>query len=241
MKNNKKNRAEVYAEVRQYMIAKHGLERNEYYRSTKGEERDYAGLTSLFGFDSTEYEQAEEEAARVIDKFEKELGRTENQESQDINDLWKRINAATDKTLRHSYESGMISRQQYDQIRSMFNFYIPLRGFDETTAEDVYSYARFEGNRFNAAVQKAEGRTSVADDPIATIMNMAESEIAQGNKNRAKQALYNYLLNRAQGKEKQNSLMQVEDVWYVITKDENGNELISGLLGGNGKIKIDIY
>ena len=229
MKNNKKNRAEVYSEVRQYMIAKHGLERNEYYCSTKGEDRDYAGLTSLFGFDPTEYEQAEEEAARVIEKFEKELGKTENQESQDINDLWKRINAATDKTLRHSYESGMISRQQYDQIRSMFNFYIPLRGFDETTAEDVYSYARFEGNRFNAAVHKAEGRTSVADDPIATIMNMAESEIAQGNKNRAKQALYNFILNRPvmgeNGMQKQNSLMQVEDVWYVKVVDSTGNEV----------------
>ena len=228
MKNNKKNRAEVYSEVRQYMIAKHGLERNEYYRSTKGEDRDYAGLTSLFGFDPTEYEQAEEEAARVIEKFEKELGRTENQESQDINDLWKRINAATDKTLRHSYESGMISRQQYDQIRSMFDFYIPLRGFDETTAEDVYSYARFEGNSFNAAVHKAEGRTSVANDPLATIMNMAESEIAQGNKNRAKQALYNFILNRPvmgeNGMQKQNSLMQVEDVWYVKTVDSEGHE-----------------
>jgi hypothetical protein len=229
MKNNKKNRAEVYAEVRQYMIAKHGLERNEYYRSTKGEDRDYAGLTSLFGFDPTEYEQAEEKAARVVEEFEAELGKTENQESQDINDLWKRINAATDKTLRHSYESGMISRQQYDQIRSMFNFYIPLRGFDETTAEDVYSYARFEGNRFNAAVHKAEGRTSVADDPIATIMNMAESEIAQGNKNRAKQALYNFILNRPvmgeNGMQKQNSLMQVEDVWYVKVVDSTGNEV----------------
>ena len=290
LKNNKKNRAEVYAEVRQYMIAKHGLERNKYYQSTKtrklteeekkterkkilqrymdeinminadtilSEEekesklrdadsryekdydevdtkeapdmRDYAGLTSLFGFDSTEYEQAEEEAARVVEEFEAELGKTENQESQDINDLWKRINAATDKTLRHSYESGMISRQQYDQIRSMFNFYIPLRGFDETTAEDVYSYARFEGNRFNAAVHKAEGRTSVADDPIATIMNMAESEIAQGNKNRAKQALYYFIINRPvvgeNGVETQNSLMQVEDVWYVKTVDENGEEV----------------
>ena len=90
-----------------------------------------------------------------------------------------------------------------------YNFYIPLRGFRDLTAEDVYSYARFEDNSFSPAVAKTKGRTSVADDPIAFIMNMAESEIAQGNKNRAKQALYNFLLNRpvvdTNGNQKQNS------------------------------------
>ena len=98
-----------------------------------------------------------------------------------------------------------------------------------TGIEDVYSYARFEGNRFNPAVKTAEGRTSVADDPIATIMNMAESEIAQGNNNRAKQALYSYLLNRSvtdeNGNQQQNSLMQVESVWYVKSKDSEGNDV----------------
>ena len=194
--------------------------------------RDYSGLTSLFGMDPKKYEEAEEEARKLVDEYEKKLGRIDDDatgdvvsQSEAIENLWKRINAATDKTLRHSYESGLLSRQQYNDIKSMFEFYIPLRGFDETTAEDVYSYARFEGNRFNPAVQTAKGRTSVADDPIAIIMNMAESEIAQGNKNRAKQALYNYLLNRARENNQQNSLMQLEDVWYVKTIDPNGNEV----------------
>ena len=225
LKNNKANRAELYKEVRQYLIAKHGLERNKYYQEHKEEYRDYSGLTSLFGLDSSEVEAAEEEAMALVDEFESSLGRTNNEDGEMISQgelveaLWNKINAATDKTLRHSYECGIISRQQYNDIKSMFEFYIPLRGFDETTAEDVYSYARFEGNRFNPAVKTAEGRTSLADDPIATIMNMAESEIAQGNKNRAKQALYSYLLNRnvtdENGNQQQNSLMQIESVWYV--------------------------
>ena len=276
---DKKKRAQVYAEVRQYLIAKHGLERNAYYQShnmrklnywekkketeaaqkeyddkvdainadttlTDAERdlqlrqaqdefdaaiteintrevpdlRDYSGLTSLFGMEPKKFREAEEEAEALVNDFEAEAGGV-------TAEMWKKINAATDKTLRHSYESGMISRQQYNDIKSMFNFYIPLRGFDETTAEDVYSYSRFEGNRFNPAVQTAKGRTSVADDPIAIIMNMAESEIAQGNKNRAKQALYNYLLNRAEGYQGQNSLMQIESVWYVKTVDVNGNEV----------------
>ena len=279
--DDKDNRAAAYKEVLNYLVAKHGLERNEYYQSTKTrlmtafekqplldeakkvydekisqidaadsltdaerelqkrdaldeynattmeiktrqipDMRDYSGLTSLFGVDSKEFEEAERLAREAVDRFESQVS-TEK--------LWAKINAATGKTLKHSYESGLLSRKQYNEIASMFKFYIPLRGFDETTAEDVYSYARFEGNRFNAAVQKAQGRTSLADDPIATIMNMAESEIAQGNKNKAKQALYYYLLNRPvtddAGNQSQNSLMQIEDVWYVISKDENGNDI----------------
>lgn len=291
-KKNKAARAEVYKEVRQYLIAKHGLERNKYYQEHKKrlmkasekkplldeaekdyqtevnminmnnnltdaerelllrdakdvydatvqeinsrevpDMRDYAGLTSLFGLDAKEWEQAEEQAQELVDEFERNLGREDNEDgemieqSKDIEALWKRINSATDKTLRHSYESGLLSRAQYNEIKEMFKFYVPLRGFDETTAEDVYNYARFEGNRFNAAVQKAKGRTSVADDPIAIIMNMAESEIAQGNKNRAKQALYNYLLNRAGINNEQNTLMQLEDVWYLVETDENGEKI----------------
>ena len=218
-KRNKSARAQVYQEVRQYLIAKHGLERNAYYQNTKGEMRDFAGLTGLFGLPATDYQIAEQMAQDVVDSFEALIGDA----ARDT--LWDKINSATDKTLRHSYESGLISRQQYNDIKAMFNFYIPLRGFDETTAEDVYAYARFEGNRFNPAVQKAEGRTSVADDPIAIIMNMAESEIAQGNKNRAKQALYNYLLNRATANNGQNSLMQLQDVWFTITTDAFGNKI----------------
>lgn len=279
-KTKKKQRAEVYKEVLNYLIAKHGLERNKYYQEHKtrslnpsekkaaqdtakaeydaevesinaetsltdaerelklrdaqdaynaaleeiktrqvADMRDYSGLTSLFGLEAKEYSKAEKMAREAVEKFEAQFN-TEN--------LWKKINAATNKTLRHSYESGLLSRKQYEEIKSMFKFYIPLRGFDETTAEDIYSYSRFDGNRFNPAVKTAKGRTSVAFDPIATIMNMAESEIAQGNKNRAKQALYYFIMNRPvtdeNGNQTQNSLMQVEDVWYVVSKDSEGNE-----------------
>lgn len=290
---DKETRAVIYNDIVKYLIAKHGLERNQYYQEHKTRKltaseqnkeikaakdaydtevanitadssftdaerelklreafdayeaavteiktrqvpdlRDYSGLTSLFGLDSKKWEEAQNEAQTFVDEFENALGRENNEEgvmikqSEIIEALWNKINAATNKTLRHSYESGMLSRTQYDDIKGMFKFYIPLRGFDETTAEDVYSYSRFEGNRFNPAVKTAKGRTSVADDPIAIIMNMAESEIAQGNKNRAKQALYNYLLNRAGANGVQNSLMQIQNVWYLKSVDESGDEVL---------------
>ena len=292
---SRKKRAEVYREIIQYLIAKHGLERNKYYQETKRRKlypnelkprleeelqryneavaainadaslsdaerelklrdakdeykskvdywksytvpdlRDYSGLTSLFGLDKKEYEEAQRLAKELVDDFETSLGREDDSETGDmiaqsevIKALWEKINAATDYTLTHSYKSGLLSKKQYEDIKAMFKFYIPLRGFDETTAEDVYEYARFEGNRFNPAVQTAKGRFSIADDPLATIMNMAESEIAQGNKNRAKVALYNYLLNRAAASGEQNDLMQIEDVWYQKTVTDTGEVVYS--------------
>ena len=292
--DNEAQRAAVYKMIKNYLIAKHGLERNRYYQLTKKRKltpyekkkeidklteeyetkvndirndstlndtekeleihkeaealrasitevnerlvpdlRDYSGLTTLFGFPPKQYKKAEEEAKKYVADIEKKLGRVDDEdgkvvtESPILTDMWAKIKSATDKTLRHSYECGLLSRGQYEEIKDMFTHYIPLRGYDETTAEDVYSYARFEGNRFNPAVQTVKGRTSLAEDPLAIIMNMAESEIAQGNKNRAKQALYNFLLNRAAGNKDQNSLMQIESVWYLVNHDEAGNEYLT--------------
>ena len=289
--DNEQQRAAVYKMIKNYLIAKHGLERNQYYQLTKKRKltpyekkkeidklteeyetkvndirndstlndtekeleihkeaealrasiievnerlvpdlRDYSGLTTLFGFPPRQYKKAEEEAKKYVADIEKKLGRVDDEdgnvvtESPILTEMWDKIKSATDKTLRHSYECGLLSRGQYEEIKDMFTHYIPLRGYDETTAEDVYSYSRFEGNRFNPAVQTVKGRTSLAEDPLAIIMNMAESEIAQGNKNRAKQALYNYLLNRSAGNKDQNSLMQIESVWYLVNYDEAGNE-----------------
>lgn len=203
---NKKQRASVYNEVRQYLIAKHGLERNMYYQNSTGEMRDYSGLTALFGLPQTEFALAETMAQDMVDKFEAEIGDVAR------DDLWKKINVATRKTLRHAFESGLLSRSQHDKIRDMFDFYIPLRGFDETTAEDVYNYANYDGNRFQPAVREAHGRSSLAFDPIAVIMNMAQSEIVHGNKNRVKQALYHYIGNRP------NSLLTPRECWYVLDR-----------------------
>lgn len=52
--------------------------------------------------------------------------------------LWGAINKATDYSLRKNLETGMISKAMYDKLSGMFEYYIPLRGWDETTAADVY-------------------------------------------------------------------------------------------------------
>lgn len=93
----------------------------------------------------------------------------------------------------------------------MYDYYVPLRGFDETTAEEVYAYVRDERKSFNNPLKRAKGRSSKADNPFAHILSMADSAILQGNKNLMKQKFLNFVLNRP------SDLVSVIDMW--IKKD----------------------
>ena len=215
---NDKQRTELV----DYMMAKHGLERNQvmaerdateafkaneqaHPNSTKSfddyladaRERDYAGLTALTGTDTVE--DAEAEAGRMVADYE---------QNNDTTALWKKVNDVTNATLSKSYECGMMNKDTYDKIKSMYQFYIPLRGFDEKTSSEAYAYLTHRQSAFNAPIKVAKGRTSKADDPFANIQSMAESAITQGNRNKlVKQKFLNFALNHP------SDLVSVSDLW----------------------------
>ena len=128
--------------------------------------------------------------------------------------LWDKINSATKETLRISYESGMMDRNTYNKVRDMFDYYIPLRGWDENKASDVYNYIGKE-NVFSPAVKKTWGRTSKAENPLAYVGNIAASTIISGNRNLMKQHFLNYVMNNP------TSLTSISESWYenVGTKE----------------------
>lgn len=94
----------------------------------------------------------------------------------------------------------------------MYQYYIPLRGFDEATSDEVYEY--FGDQTINGGtgsfMKKAKGRKSVADDPFAVIGNMAEMAIMQSNRNLMKQQLLNLALNHP------SDLISVSDLYVKI-------------------------
>lgn len=237
-----------YEDVKEYMMAKSGLERNEVFAMrdaqrkmdermkeletlldinaiseeeyeemrvmaeeqrdldyAENRERDYSGLSSLMA----DTEQYEEMAQELVDNFE------EGNEKA-VAELWKRVNDATKSTLLKTYKSGMMTKGVYDHVKGMFEYYIPMRGWTEDVAADVYDYILSERSPFNAPVKAAQGRTSLADDPLATIGNMAESAIMQGNRNMMKQKFLNLVENHP------TSLATVQKVWYenMGTKEE---------------------
>lgn len=200
-------------ELTDYMMAKHGLERNAYMRNeaikngaTDADQTDYAGLTALTGMDDVA--DAEAEAQRMVDDYE---------QAHETADLWEKVNAVSKAILQKSYECGMMSKETFDKVSDMYEFYIPLRGFDEKTSAEAYAYLSHKHSAFNAPIKKAEGRRSKADDPFANLQSMAEGAIMQGNRNKlVKQRFLNFALNHP------SDLVSVSDIWveYDAVTDE---------------------
>lgn len=189
-------------ELTDYLMAKHGLERNEHMRNeaaANGEntDRDFAGLIGLTG--EADWASAEATAKQWVDDYEKLYNTA---------DLWKAINNATKATLEKVYLSGIISKKTYEEIRDMYEYYIPLRGWNETTSDQVYGYLTSKDGPLGGSImKKAEGRSSMADDPIATIAMMADDAIRQGNRNLMKQRFLNFVLNHP------SDVASVHDIW----------------------------
>ncbi len=157
-------------------------------------------------------------AARdAADDIRKAFESDPNHNLSDINELWKRVNEVNGNTLRKLYESGMLTKEAYNDISSMYTNYIPMRGFNQTTSADAYAYLTHGDSAFNAPIKTAKGRSSKADNPIAYMQAMAESAIMQGNRNvLVKQKMLNFVRNHP------SDLASVSDVWlqYDSVADE---------------------
>lgn len=193
-----------------YMLIKHGIERNQVMRrealeeweeSHKGVEdydkkrtgyiqelstRDYSGYFDRF---KQEYAQNYNTAEDFISEVESLLG-----EDTVIN-LWEKIKKATNKTLDISVKSGLVSKEDADTYKKRFQFYVPLRGFSEETMDQMYD-SNIRINTGSTVNKQAKGRTSRADNPLVSIMAMANTEIARANKNKMKQRLLTLLVGK---------------------------------------------
>lgn len=178
----------------------------DYRYDKNGIAYDYSGLSAIF--EGSDFEEAAHKLVKDIE--DKYVAETKN--------LWDATNAATKKILRDGYKAGMMSKDAYQYVRDMYSHYIPLRGWDGTTADQVWDYIGGGKGAFNQTLKTAHGRTSIADDPIAYIENMAESGILLNNKNWVKQHLMLLAQNHP------TSLLTLSKAWYVKSTDANGNE-----------------
>lgn len=166
---------------------------------------DYSGLSSMF--EHEDMADTTKEAYDTVERFE---------DTVDPSALWAKVKAATDATLEKQRDSGLMNSDTFDSIQDMYQYYVPLRGWKETTADEVYDYLTSETPVFNAPLKTAKGRTSKADDPIPTIANIAESGILQGNRNLMKQKFLLMAENH------RSDLISVNELWveYDKVKDE---------------------
>lgn len=169
---------------------------------------DYSATQAILNsMDGEEHDNFQEDALNYVKDFE---------QTYDVKELWNKTNDATKTTLRKAYDSGMMGKEQYSNVNNMYMYYVPLRGWDEQTAEDVYEYIDSERNPVSSVLKSAKGRKSIPDEIFATIGNMAESAIMQGNRNMMKQSFMSMVINHP------TDIATLKKAWYVYDpiKDE---------------------
>jgi predicted RNA methylase len=173
-----------------------------------GEVGDFSATEAILtSIDNEEHTDFQNDALEYVKDFESKY---------DTSVLWDKTNRATKETLKKTYESGMMDKDHFANVSKMFMYYVPLRGWNEKTAEDVYEYINSERSPLNSVLKSMKGRKSVPDEVMATIGNMAESAILQGNKNLMKQSFMNMVMNHP------TDVATMRKAWYIYdqAKDE---------------------
>lgn len=173
-----------------------------------GEVGDFSATEAILTrIDNEEHTDFQNDALEYVKDFESKY---------DTSALWDKTNRATKETLKKTYESGMMDKDHFANVSKMFMYYVPLRGWNEKTAEDVYEYINSERSPLNSVLKSMKGRKSVPDEVMATIGNMAGSAILQGNKNLMKQSFMNMVMNHP------TDVATMRKAWYVYdqAKDE---------------------
>lgn len=154
----------------------------------KNREKDYSGLTSMTTEELAELKDVENAALQLVKEVEDAAG-------AELSALWDKVNKATRASVEKLYKSGLLTPAAYFQMTTMFQWYVPLRGFAEETSDEVYDYVdQRNGNGMGAILRGADGRKSKADSPIAHIGSMAERSVVQGNRNLMKQHFYRMVM-----------------------------------------------
>jgi hypothetical protein len=187
----------------------------------KAEEHDYSGMHGLQEIDDL---KSPYDDAGAIDSVMSQEAKMENQKKGSVDNLWNRIKDATNYSINSDYENGLMSEELRDRVASMFDWYVPLRKFDEATAEDVYGYISGEDGKgfIGETLMNAKGRKSLSDvNVLAQIGAMANRAIRNGGQNAVKQAFARFVRNSGM-----QNLVKETKVWVEKTgTDANGNDI----------------
>ncbi|MDR1274681.1 MAG: hypothetical protein LBK12_09050 [Odoribacteraceae bacterium] len=195
-------------EVENYAMLKHGMERDAFMaaedeKAGRPRRKDYSGVSAI-------EKEVGMPAAEFVAGFEERAG------EELVGEFWKRARAATGNATRAYYRGGLMSREQLQALGDRYAYFIPLRGHDDVTAEDVYDYGRDAGEWFVNPLAAAKGRSSRAATPFAYIEGMNATAIRAAGRNLHRQAFA-----RMAGRDK-TGLTTVSRQWYVKGIDGNG-------------------
>lgn len=188
----------------------------------KAEEHDYSGMHGLQGIYDM---KSPYDDAGAIDEVMSQEASMESMKKGSVADFWKKVKAATDYSVNSDYENNIITKETHDGVLNMFDWYVPLRKFDEATAEDVYGYVTEMGdpsNYIGTTLMNAKGRKSLSNvEILAQIGLMGNRAIRNGGQNSIKLAFARFVRNSGE-----QNLVKETKVWVEKTgTDLNGNDI----------------
>jgi hypothetical protein len=174
-------------------------------------EHDYSGIHAIqeVAKSSDSYDDAEA-IASVMDSEAK----MESIKKGAVKDYWDKVKAATQYSIDTDYKNGLISRELYGHVSDMFNWYVPLRKYDEATAEDTYGYITEQGDPksyIGSTIMRARGHKYLSEtNVLAQIGAMGNRAIKNGGMNAIRQAFARFVRNNSN-----NNLVTEARVWYA--------------------------
>ena len=184
--------------------------RNHFDADFEAGEHDYSGMHAIqeVAKSSDPYDDAEP-IQSVMDSEAK----MESIKKGSVKEYWDKVKAATQYSIDSDYKNGIISKELHGHVSNMFNWYVPLRKYDEATAEDTYGYITEQGDPksyIGSTIMRARGHKYLSEtNVLAQIGAMGNRAIKNGGMNAIRQAFARFARNNSG-----NNLITETSVWY---------------------------
>lgn len=185
--------------------------RNHFDADFEAGEHDYSGMHAIqeVAKSSDPYDDAE-----AIQSVMDSEAKMESIKNGAVKDYWNKVKAATQYSIDSDYKNGIISKELHGHVSNMFNWYVPLRKYDEATAEDTYGYITEQGDPksyIGSTIMRARGHKYLSEtNVLAQIGAMGNRAIKNGGMNAIRQAFARFVRNNSN-----NNLVTETRVWYA--------------------------
>lgn len=184
--------------------------RNHFDADFEAGEHDYSGMHAIQEVAKSSDPYNDSEAIQSVMDSEAKMERIKKGA---VKDYWNKVKAATQYSIDSDYKNGIISKELRDHVSNMFNWYVPLRKYDEATAEDTYGYITEQGDPksyIGSTIMRARGHKYLSEtNVLAQIGAMGNRAIKNGGMNAIRQAFARFARNNSG-----NNLITETSVWY---------------------------
>lgn len=184
--------------------------RNHFDADFEAGEHDYSGMHAIQEVTKSSDPYNDAEAIQSVMDSEAKM---ESIKKGAVKDYWDKVKAATQYSIDSDYKNGIISKELHGHVSNMFNWYVPLRKYDEATAEDTYGYITEHGDPksyIGSTIMRARGHKYLSEtNVLAQIGAMGNRAIKNGGMNAIRQAFARFARNNSG-----NNLITETSVWY---------------------------